>query len=81
MFAIIFGIALAGFAVYACLPSGLGWSEEVIFFLKGAAPVASAFVALIAILIGIADLKDRREARIEEEEAMRAEMEDSKKNV
>ena len=81
MFTIILGIACIAFSVYACLPGGLGWNDEVVFFLKGASPVVAAIIALIAILVGIADIKDRREARLEEEEALRAEAEDSKKNV
>ncbi len=69
MFTIIFGIACIAFTVFACLPNGLGWSNEIIFFLKGAAPVLAAFVGLVAILIGIADIRDRQEAKREELEA------------
>lgn len=69
MITIIFGIACIAFTVFACLPNGLGWSNEIIFFLKGAAPVLAAFVGLVAILIGIADIRDRQEAKREELEA------------
>ena len=34
--------------------------------LKGAATVISAFVGLIAVFIGIADIKDKNEAKKEE---------------
>ncbi|WP_294431566.1 hypothetical protein [uncultured Treponema sp.] len=75
MFTIIFGIACIAFTVFACLPAGVGlsWGDEIIFFLKGAMPVLAAFVGLIAILIGIADFRDRQEAKREEMEAMKNE--------
>lgn len=72
MVTIIFGILCIAFTVFACLPAGLGlsWGKEVIFFLKGAMPVLAAVVGLLAILIGIADIRDRHEAKREELEAM-----------
>ena len=73
MFTIIFGILCIAFTVFACLPGGLNWSENVIFVLKGAAPILAAFIGLIAILIGIADIRDRQEAKREEKEALQAE--------
>lgn len=66
MFSVVFGIACIAFTVFATLPVGLGWGSEIVFFLKGAAPVLAALVGLIAILIGIADLRDRHEAKREE---------------
>ena len=47
----------------------LNWGENVIYFLKGSLPVFSAFIGLIAILIGFADIKDKSEAKKEEAEA------------
>ena len=41
----------------------------MIYFLKGFLPVFSAFIGLIAILIGFADIKDKSEAKKEEAEA------------
>ena len=41
----------------------------MIYFLKGFLPVFSAFIGLIAILIGFADIKDKSEAKKEEQEA------------
>ncbi|MBR0495723.1 MAG: hypothetical protein IJJ71_06085 [Treponema sp.] len=72
MVTIIFGILCIAFTVFACLPTGLGlsWGEEVVFFLKGAMPVLAAVVGLLAILIGIADIRDRHEAKREEMEAI-----------
>ena len=66
MIAIIAGILLIGFTVIACLPQCLNWSQDIISFLKGAAPVAAAFVGLIAFFIGFADMKDKKEAKKEE---------------
>ena len=40
--------------------------KEIISFLKGCTPVLTAFVGLIAVFIGIADLKDKKEAKKEE---------------
>lgn len=66
MVALIVGIILFVFSVAACLPGLLGWGGDVLAFLRGAIPVISAFIALIAVFIGLADLKDRREAKKEE---------------
>ncbi|MBO5236595.1 MAG: hypothetical protein J6B32_05765 [Spirochaetaceae bacterium] len=66
MVAMIVGIILIAFTVFAALPSGLGWSAEILAFLKGCSPVLSAFIGLIAVFIGIADLKDKKEALKEE---------------
>ncbi len=67
MVAIIVGLVLIAFTVFASLPCGLAWGAEIIAFLKGAAPVLAAFVGLISVFIGIADLKDKNEAKKEEE--------------
>jgi hypothetical protein len=71
MVALIVGILLIAFTVFASLSPevagfGLGWSTQILEFLKGCLPVLSAFVGLIAIFIGIADLKDKKEAKKEE---------------
>lgn len=66
MVALIIGLLLIAFTVVACLPGVLGWGPDVLAFIRGALPVLSAFIALIAIFIGLADIKDRREARKEE---------------
>jgi hypothetical protein len=67
MVAMIIGIVLIAFTVFAALPGFLGWGPEIVAFLKGAAPVLSAFVGLISIFVGIADIKDKKEAKKEEE--------------
>ncbi len=71
MVALIVGILLIAFTVFAALPPavvgfGLGWSVQIVEFLKGCLPILAAFIGLIAIFIGIADLKDKKEAKKEE---------------
>lgn len=66
MISIIIGIIFIAFTVFSVLPMGpLSWGTEVINFLKGMAPVLVAFIGLICIFIGAADLKDKKEAKIE----------------
>ena len=69
MLAMFFGILFVAFTVFAALPAGLGWGAEIISFLKGGLHVASALIGLVSFFIGIADLKDKAEARKEEESA------------
>jgi hypothetical protein len=66
MKALLLGVVIILAAVCAVVPAGLGWWGDVLVFLRGALPVIAAFVGLIAIFIGIADLKDRAEAKKEE---------------
>ncbi|WP_147613670.1 hypothetical protein [Treponema pectinovorum] len=72
MIAILFGMALIAFTVCACLPNVLGWSEYIVFVLKGLSPIIAALVGIIAIFIGFADIQDKKEARKEEKEAEKA---------
>ena len=76
MVALVVGILFIAFSVVAVLPVPglLNWGADVINFLKGGAPVLAVIIGLIAIFIGIADIKDRIEAKKEEaEEAKQAE--------
>ena len=59
MKALIIGLMVIAAAILACIPSGLGWWDEVLVFLRGCLPVLAAFIGLIAIFVGIADIKDR----------------------
>ncbi|HZK19309.1 MAG TPA: hypothetical protein VFC68_01145 [Treponemataceae bacterium] len=77
MVALIVGIILIAFTVVAALPSVLGWGGYIVLFIKGCLPVFSAFCGVLAVFIGIADLKDKREAK--KEEAAVAENEDAAK--
>jgi hypothetical protein len=70
MKAIIIGFVIIAAAVFAVLPPeafgfGLGWGDDVLTFLRGGVPVVAVLIGLIAIFIGIADAKDRAEARAE----------------
>ncbi|MBD5434371.1 MAG: hypothetical protein HDR35_08805 [Treponema sp.] len=70
MVSLIFGIIFIAFTVFSILPAApLAWGDNVVEFLKGFLPVLSAFIGLVAILIGIADIKDKKEAKREEIEA------------
>jgi hypothetical protein len=69
MVALLIGLLLIAFTVVASLPQVLGWGGEIVLFLKGCAPVLAAFIGLIAAFVGIADIKDRNEAKKEEEAA------------
>jgi len=77
MGALIVGIVFILFAVYSILPASLpfallNWWEQVKVVLAGGIPLLAVFVGLIAIMIGIADIKDKIEAKKEEEEEARA---------
>lgn len=77
MGALIVGIVFVLFAVYAVLPASLpfallNWWEQVKVVLAGGIPLLAVFIGLIAIMIGIADIKDKIEAKKEEEEEARA---------
>lgn len=78
MFSIFVGIILIAFTVFATLSPelhGLAWKEEIIHFLKGFLPVLSAFLGIIAIFVGSADIKDKREAKRAELEIEKSERE------
>jgi len=71
MKAVIIGLLIAAAAVFAILPKeiigiGLGWGNDVLAFLRGGVPVIAIMISIIAIFIGIADMKDRAEAKKEE---------------
>ncbi|WP_461255389.1 hypothetical protein [Treponema sp. R80B11-R83G3] len=73
MKSVILGLVIVAAAVFAVLPPealgfGLGWGNDVLAFLRGGLPVIAVLIGLIAIFIGIADMKDRAEAKKEEAE-------------
>ena len=73
MKALFIGIVIIAAAVFAIMPVetagfGLGWGNDVLAFLRGGVPVIAILIGLIAIFIGIADMKDRAEAKKEEAE-------------
>jgi hypothetical protein len=70
MKALLIGLIVIAAAVIACIPAGLGWWDEVIIFLRGCLPVLAVLIGLVAIFIGIMDIKDgitlRKEEKAEE---------------
>jgi hypothetical protein len=73
MKATIIGLVIIAAAVFAILPAdaigfGLGWGNDVLTFLRGGLPVIAILIGIIAVFIGIADMKDRAEAKKEEAE-------------
>ena len=70
MAALLVGLLFILFAVYSVLPVawGLEWWPYVLDFLRGSVPVIVLFIGIIAVLIGIADIRDRIEEKKEEEE-------------
>lgn len=76
MIALIAGFLFIGFTVASALPEGigLGWGSDILLVLRGGAPIFFAFIGLISIFIGIADIKDKQDAK-KEEAAMKASQE------
>ncbi|MDR2797283.1 MAG: DUF4231 domain-containing protein [Treponema sp.] len=66
MKALVLGIIILFGVIFSVLPTGLAWGPDVLAFLKGALPVIAAFIGLISVFIGIADIKDMSEAKKEE---------------
>jgi len=71
MVALVVGILLIAFTIFAALPPdllgfGLGWGGDILLFLRGCLPILAAFIGLVAVFIGITDLKDKAEAKKEE---------------
>jgi len=71
MKSLIIGIVIMAAAVFAVLPAdiagfGLGWWNDVLAFLRGGLPVVVFVIGIIAVFIGLADMKDRAEAKKEE---------------
>jgi len=73
MKSVILGLVFLAAAAFAVLPPeafgfGLDWGKDVFAFLRGGLPVLAVLIGIIAIFIGIADMKDRAEAKKEEAE-------------
>ena len=73
MKSLIIGIVILAAAAFAVLPPdvagfGLGWGDKVLDFLCGGLPVLAVLIGIIAVFIGIADMKDRAEAKKEKAE-------------
>jgi hypothetical protein len=68
MKALILGIVILFAVAYSVLPipTGLGWGRDVLVFLRGALPVIAAFIGLVALFIGVSDMKDQAELKKEQ---------------
>jgi hypothetical protein len=73
MIALIIGLIFMAAAVWTVLPPdilyGRNWWEFVVVFFKGGAPILALLIGIIAFFIGIADIKDKIEAKKEEKSA------------
>ena len=63
MKALIIGIVVIFVAVLTVLPSGLGWKNDVLAFLRGALPVVAVLIGLILLFVGISDIKERADRK------------------
>jgi hypothetical protein len=83
MTALIVGVVLLGLTVFSILPAGLGlnWWPYVADFLRGGIPVLTLLIGLVAVLIGIADIRDRIEEKREGEEENSEDVESSEKSL
>jgi len=68
MIALILGLVAIAFAVVAVIPMGLDWWQDVLLFLRGSIPVMAVVIGILAVFIGIADIKDQIEAKRKEAE-------------
>ena len=66
MKALILGIVVLFVAIMSVLPSGLGWWEDVLVFLRGSLPIVAVLIALILLFTGISDIKERADSKKEE---------------
>ena len=69
MLSLTIGVILVVFTVFSLVPvhlHGLGWGPDVVLFLRGSLPIFAAFIGLIAVFIGIADIRDKRENKTDE---------------
>lgn len=72
MVSLIVGALMIGLTVFAALPPdsagfGLGWGKDMLLVLRGGLPIFLAFTGLIAVFIGIADIKDKSDAKKEKD--------------
>ena len=70
MVALLVGLLLIAFAVFAVLPFpwALSWWPEVVQFLRGGVPLMAVFIGIISFFVGVADIKDKIETKREEAE-------------
>ena len=73
MKALIFGFIVIFVAVLTVLPSGLGWWNDVIAFLRGALPVVALLIGIVLLFAGISDIKEQIEMKNEKKKEETAE--------
>ncbi len=77
MVAIILGLVFIVLGIWAVLPFafplGLNWGPQVLAVLQGGAPLVVLLLGLLAILVGIADMKDAMAAKKEAQESAKEE--------
>jgi len=78
MTALLIGVVLLVLSVVMCLPGGFNWWDDVLSFLRGSLPVIAVLTGIIATLVGVADIRDKKEAE-KEEKAEKEESSDGKK--
>jgi hypothetical protein len=69
MKALILGILITAASVFAAIPAGLNWWEDILAFLRGSLPVIAVFIGLIAVFIGITDIRDQAGSKKEDASA------------
>lgn len=77
MVALIMGIILILFTIFSALPPdlcgfGLGWGPDILLFLRGGLPLFTVLIGFVSIFIGLADIKDKKEDREEEQLAQKS---------
>jgi ABC-type multidrug transport system permease subunit len=65
MKALLLGLIFFAAALFA----GFNWWGDVLIFLRGAAPVIALFIGIVALFIGVADIRDKAAARKETDNA------------
>ena len=63
MKALALGIIVIIVAVLTLLPSGLGWWEDTLLFLRGSLPLLTIGIGLLLIFVGISDIRDWFDSR------------------
>lgn len=71
MKSLLIGLFVLAAAVFSVLSPekcgfGLGWGKDILQFLRGGLPVIAMLIGIVTVFIGIADMKDRAEAKKEE---------------
>ena len=56
----------------------MNWGTQVVEFLKGGGPILAFLIGIIALFIGIADIKDKIDAKKEEKSAEGGKTEEKK---